>query len=235
MKKESSNLSLKIIFASFFALLAVLSLAACSLFKGQSIDGKWTSPTAAQELLSEAMGEANVKEIFTYSDHTFSEILTDASVDLSIKNDKAVMQISMMVDHAAFLTAMSDEYKAGLEESLASSGLTYEELDDASKKLYNESMPTEEKLNELIDQTFEMMASGMDRTYDKEAGMITTELFKGKVNRNSRVIELTDMNSLAGYSLKDGDKQSYIYEGGDKLVLNGAAVDGKDMVFELVK
>lgn len=221
---------MKKFFTGFAVLLASVSLAACSMFQGESIDGEWTSPTAAETFMTEAMAESDSEEMFTYTDHTFSEVVTGATVDLSVADDEAVLNMSMMVDREAFFTALSEEYKAALDQSLTDVGLTYDELDDASKALYDESIPSDEELYELIDQTFELMATGMNGTYDAEAGVITAEMFSGTVDRTAEAIELTSINSAGGVSLEDGDAQSYTYEDG-VLTLVGAE-DNEDMVFE---
>ena len=106
MKK---NHLVRLVLTSLSALVLAIGLSACSVFQGENIDGSWTSPTGAQAMYQEALAATGSEEVFTYSDHSLEEILTKAELDLTVKDDKATMTMSMHIDSEAFLTALKDE------------------------------------------------------------------------------------------------------------------------------
>ena len=143
MKK---NHLVRLVLASLTALVLALGLSACSLLQGESIDGSWTSPTGAQAMYQEALAATGSEEVFTYSDHSLEEILTKAESDLTVKDDKATMTMSIHIDSEAFLTALKDEQMAAVTSELEKMGYTYEELDAATKAQVDASLHSDEDI-----------------------------------------------------------------------------------------
>lgn len=235
MKKMSIRSFVKVTVALLATLFVAGTLSACSLIQGASIDGEWTSPTMAKQVMDEAFSEMKSEEIFTNTDHKIEEVFTGSEVRLSVVDDKATLSMTITVDRAAFYKAMTEEYDAALKKELSSSGMNYDELDATAKAAVDANRPTEQDFYKIVDQAFESMASAMKGAYDSETGLVTVNIFTGDVNRTARTIDITKVNSVVAEDLVTDDESSisYTLKGKDTLTLDGG--DEEDVVFELVK
>ena len=228
MKK---NHLLRLVLASLAALVLALGLSACSLLQGESIDGSWTSPTGAQAMYQEALAATGSEEVFTYSDHSLEEILTKAELDLTVKDDKATMTMSMHIDSEAFLTALKDEQMAAVTSELEKMGYTYEELDAATKAQVDASLLSDEDIQKLVDESIDQMASSLNGTYDAEIGLVQADVFEADVKRSSKTFEITSINEAIGEGIiVTGENYQYSYK--DSVLTLEGETDDDDIVFE---
>ena len=207
MKK---NNLLRLVLASLAALVLALGLSACSLLQGESIDGSWTSPTGAQAMYQEALAATGSEEVFTYSDHSLEEILTKAELDLTVKDDKATMTMSMHIDSDAFFTALKDA---------------------ATKAQLDASLLSDEDIQKLVDESIDQMASSLNGTYDAETGLVQADVFEADVKRSSKTFEITSFNEAIGEGIiVTGENYQYSYK--DSVLTLEGETDDDDIVFE---
>lgn len=217
----------KYLVSSLAALAMLLVLSACS---GPSIDGNWTSPSAAKEMYDEGLKEY-MGDSFEYSDHSIEEIMTGTEVNLIIKDNKATFELVLAIDEEMFVTALKDEQKAAIETELANMGLKYDELSAEEKAEVDAGISSEEDIREIVKAVIDGMASEMGGTYQSEKGHISATLFKANVDRGSKTLDITEVdNGLGGELVVKGESYQYTYKDG-KLTLEGET-DEYDMVFE---
>lgn len=215
-------------FLSILAGLAILvTISACS---GPSIDGNWTSPSAAKEMYDEGLKDY-IGNAFEYSDHSIEDIMTGTEVNLVIKEDKATFELVLDIDEEMFVTALKDEQQAAVEAELANMGLTYDGLSAEEKAELDAGLASDEDLRELVKTVIEGMASEMGGTYQSDKGHISGTLFKANVDRGSKTLDITEVdNTIGGEFVVQGESYQYTYKDG-KLILEGET-DEYDMVFE---
>lgn len=220
----------KYLLASLAGFTLLFALVACSK---PSIDGSWTSPTAAQDLYDEVLTE-DMEDLFAYSEHTIEEILTGSEVNLSVKDDKAVFELALMVDAETFFTALKAEQEAAVQTELANMGINYDELSEDEKRELAAELASDEDIRELVKLAIEEMASQMGGTYDADKGQVSTIFFKADVNRSNETLEMTEVNSaLENEYIVEGEAYQYSYKDG-QLIIEGET-DEDDMIFEKKK
>lgn len=233
MKKGTQTTTLKFILASLIAVAVFVGLSACSLLQGESVDGNWTSPTAAKGMYDEMLKAAG-DDVFTYSDHSIEEIVTKGEVNLDVKDDKATFEVKLHVDDEAFFKALKDEQDAAVRKELENQGLDYDALTDEEKKELNENLQSDEAIRQFVDEAIDGLAKEISGTYSADENIIHTNVFKADVNRSSKTFEITEIGSAFGDDIvKEGESYQYTYKDG-KLTLEGEK-DEDDMVFEKKK
>lgn len=233
MQKSAMKTTVKFVLFSFTALVLFIGLSACSLLQGESIDGNWTSPTAAKEMYDEMLKAAG-NDVFTYSDHSIEDIITKGEVNLNIKDDKASFEVELHVDDDAFFKAMKDEQDAAVREELKKQGLDYDALTAEEKEELNANLQSDEMIREWVDTAITGLANEISGTYSADKNVIHTNVFKANVDRSSETFDITKIGSAFGHDIvKEGESYQYTYEDG-KLTLEGEK-DKDDMVFEKKK
>lgn len=224
MKK---NRVVKWLMAGGLSSVILFSLVACT---GESIDGKWTSKTVAEEMYAEVV-PAGEEDQFVFSDHSLGEILTKSEVNLNIKDDKATFEVLLFVDEEAFVTALKDEQLAAVRQTFSEEGLNYDELPADQKAAVDEQLLSEEQIRTFAKEGIDEIAKGMDGQYHAEKGYISSTHFKADVDRSARAFEITEITSEHGKDMVEkGESYVYSYKDG-KLTLEGEK-DEDDMVFE---
>ena len=179
----------------------------------------------------EALAAAGSEAVFTYSDHSWEEILTKTELDLTVEDDKATLTMSMHVDSDAFFTALKDEQTAAVKSELEKMGYNYEEMDAATKDQLDASLLSDDDLQKMVDDTVDQMASSLDGSYDAKTGVVTADVFKADVTRSSKTFEITKVNAAVGEGLiVKGENYQYSYKDG-VLTFEGET-DADDIVFE---
>ena len=182
-------------------------------------------------MYQEALAATGSEEVFTYSDHSLEEILTKAELDLTVKDDKATMTMSMHIDSEAFLTALKDEQMAAVTSELEKMGYTYEELDAATKAQVDASLLSDEDIQKLVDESIDQMASSLNGTYDAETGLVKADVFEADVKRSSKTFEITSINEAIGEGIiVTGENYQYSYK--DSVLTLEGETDADDIVFE---
>lgn len=233
MKKGTVTKTVKFILVSLAAVAVLAGLSACSLLQGESVDGNWTSPTAAKDMYDEMLKAAG-DDVFTYSDHSIEEIITKGEVNLDIKDDKASFEVKLHVDDEAFFKALKDEQDAAVRTELEKQGLNYDALTPEEKAELNAGLQSDEMIREWVSTAINELADEIDGTYSADENIIHTNVFKADFNRSSKTFEITEIGSAFGDDIvKEGESYQYTYKDG-KLTLEGEK-DEDDMVFEKKK
>ena len=182
-------------------------------------------------MYQEALAATGSEEVFTYSDHSLEEILTKAELDLTVKDDKATMTMSMHIDSDAFFTALKDEQMAAVTSELEKMGYTYEELDATTKAQVDASLLSDEDIQKLVDESIDQMASSLNGTYDAETGLVQADVFEADVKRSSKTFEITSFNEAIGEGIiVTGENYQYSYK--DSVLTLEGETDDDDIVFE---
>lgn len=233
--RKNLKLMWKWALVSLSTVLLLVGLSACSLFQGQSIDGNWTSPSAAKEMYAEMLSVAGSEEAFAYSGHKFEEIISKSEVNLHVQNDKAVFEVVLFVDAEVFFTALKDEQEAIMQEELKKAGYNYEELSPELKKEVDASLLSpDEEIRQMVQTIIDEMTKTMDGTYAADNGVIFTKVFEADVNRTGETFDITEAGKIFGEELvEEGESYEYTYKDG-VLTLKGEKSED-DIVFEKKK
>ena len=233
MEKNTGQVVMRLVLKSLFVVMAFIGLSACSLLQGESIDGNWTSPTAAKDMYDEIIKAAG-EGVFTYTDHSFAELVTQSEIELDIKDDKAVFEVFIHIDEEAFVNALKEEQEAVVRAEFEKQGLSYDNLTPEEKTQMQAEMQSEDMMRTFISETIGHLAKDMGGSYSAEKGLIQATVFQADVNRGSRVFEIKKVGGAFGKDfVKKGESYQYTYEDG-KLTLEGEK-DEDDMVFEKKK
>lgn len=219
--------------AGLSLLFVLAGLSACSFFQGESVDGNWTSSAMSQELYDEVVTSAG-DGIFTYSDHTFQEIITKSEVNLAIKDDKAVFEVLLFVDEEALFSALKDEQDAAVRQALADAGVNYDELSEEQKAALDAEKQSDEQVRTYVASMIDGLAAGLDGSYSAEKGSISATFLEANVDRTAEVFEITKVNKTYNQGdVAEGESYEYSYKDG-KLTLEGET-DEDDLIFEKKK
>lgn len=143
-----------------------------------NIDGNYHAASLEKAFQKE------IEEKNTDSDIDYSKIFTDMDVDIKVKDDQAVARVTYKVD--------TDEaykvYQDTIESQLA--GFSSEQ-----KQFVKSQIPSKEAVISDFNDTIEESAEEDGLTYNSDTGVVSGTIFKGKVNRWSRKIEVTNYNS----------------------------------------
>lgn len=204
------------------------------LYSSGDINGTWRSSE-----LEKKMEKTVSDSLSTYSedyDLSLSKYFKDANVKMTSKNDKVLMTVSYTVDAEGISKAvykfLDDQFEEQLKAYLESSGgdsLTDQEK-QAIKDAYFTNLPSQESLQKSLETSIKESAEEEGLTYDTKTGKIHGELFRGKVNRFSKTVSITEYNKNAYVEdINKGDVILFEKEK-DKLILD--AEKGDDITFE---
>lgn len=119
---------------------------------------------------------------------------------MKVKDDKAVMELSITIDKKAYYQAAKTFMEKELEKTLEefdNYGIDAPDFQaelEKSKEEMRASMPTEDEFYETIDEGMTEQAIKFTGDYNSATGTLTIQVFKGNFNRLTGTFTVTSIN-----------------------------------------
>ncbi|HEO7088998.1 TPA: hypothetical protein VBD71_001745 [Streptococcus agalactiae] len=179
----------------------------------QSLEGKWRTVSLEKQV---------EKEIEQQLGSQAADLVKGANMHMNVKNDEAKITVTAQIDEVKFHQAIKTFIDKALEKQLKDQGLTYNDLSEAGKKIFDETKITDKQIDQQIDRSFQSAAQAVGGKYNTNTGEMTLPVMDGKVHRLTSVIKVSHINKKAnafyGNIVKNGEKTAYKKEG-SKLIL----------------
>lgn len=175
----------------------------------QSLEGKWRTVSLEKQVEKEI--EQQLGSQAADMGISAADLVKGANMHMNVKNDEVKF-------HQAIKTFIDK----ALEKQLKDQGLTYNDLSEAGKKIFDETKITDQQIDQQIDRSFQSAAQAAGGKYNTNTGEMTLPVMDGKVHRLTSVIKVSHINKKAnafyGNIVKNGEKTAYKKEG-SKLIL----------------
>ncbi|HEN2734593.1 TPA: hypothetical protein ACIOYG_001529 [Streptococcus agalactiae] len=182
----------------------------------QSLEGKWRTVSLEKQVEKEI--EQQLGSQAADMGISAADLVKGANMHMNVKNDEAKITVTAQIDEVKFHQAIKTFIDKALEKQLKDQGLTYNDLSEAGKKIFDETKITDQQ----IDRSFQSAAQAAGGKYNTNTGEMTLPVMDGKVHRLTSVIKVSHINKKAnafyGNIVKNGEKTAYKKEG-SKLIL----------------
>ncbi|HGI4306226.1 TPA: hypothetical protein ACJSSH_001305 [Streptococcus agalactiae] len=182
----------------------------------QSLEGKWRTVSLEKQVEKEI--EQQLGSQAADMGISAADLVKGANMHMNVKNDEAKITVTAQIDEVKFHQAIKTFIDKALEKQLKDQGLTYNDLSEAGKKIFDETKITDKQ----IDRSFQSAAQAAGGKYNTNTGEMTLPVMDGKVHRLTSVIKVSHINKKAnafyGNIVKNGEKTAYKKEG-SKLIL----------------
>lgn len=181
-----------------------------------NIDGKWYSNSLGRAYV-ESMS-SSLKSIDEDVESDISDYFSDTAVTMKVTNDTAKVTAGYTFDKKAFIK----DYRAEVKEK-------YSGMESLFEMVYGQSIDnyfSEERVESYVDETLKDVAEDTHQEYDSKTGKTTITLFKGKVNRMSHKMKITDVDdgaNLEGLDLDEGQELD-VRKKDNKVILSGGGL-----------
>lgn len=170
--------------------------------------GEWSSPIFEKDI------QKRMDKIFAGSsklmDFDTADITGSYKAIMKVKNDKAVMELSITIDKEAYYKFFKTYMEKELEKNLSSLD-GYDDVSNPEIKAHIEKAKAEAKERILTQEAFSNMIDGnlteeaMDSKgdYDSSTGTLTVQAFKGSFNRLFGTFTVSSVNpAIDSHGLK---------------------------------
>ncbi|CAM4260936.1 hypothetical protein AT575_02880 [Streptococcus penaeicida] len=203
-------------------LLIMLAGAGAAYYKYQegNIDGTWQAKSLQSEI--DKNFNADMKKLDSEMGIKTADAISKPEIKMVVKDGKVQMTYYLKVNSQYLSQEIYNYYKTEMNKILNDSEVNLEEVAPDVKDELESSITSQADLKKEFDAEFTKTADEIGGSYNKETGMIETEVTSGKVNPFFNRIEITSINQKAGFFKKDKSEKYIDYEKSAKdLILKG--------------
>lgn len=203
-------------------LLIMLAGAGAAYYKYQegNIDGTWQAKSLQSEI--DKNFNADMKKLDSEMGIKTADAISKPEIKMVVKDGKVQMTYYLKVNSQYLSQEIYNYYKTEMNKLLNDSEVNLEEVAPDVKDELESSITSQADLKNEFDAEFTNTANEIGGTYNKDTGMIETEVASGKVNPFFNRIEITSINQKAGFFKKDKSEKYIDYVKSAKdLILKG--------------
>lgn len=218
--QKKSGKGLKIF--GLLLLLIMLAGAGAAYYKYQegNIDGTWQAKSLQSEI--DKNFNADMKKLDSEMGIKTADAISKPEIKMVVKDGKVQMTYYLKVNSQYLSQEIYNYYKTEMNKILNDSEVNLEEVAPDVKDELESSITSQADLKNEFDAEFTNTANEIGGTYNKDTGMIETEVASGKVNPFFNRIEITSINQKAGFFKKDKSEKYIDYVKSAKdLILKG--------------
>lgn len=218
--QKKSGKGLKI-FGLFLLLLMVIG-AGAAFYKYQegNIDGSWQAKTLQGGI--DKNFKSDMKKLDSEMGIKTADAISEPEIKMAVEDGKVQMTYFVKVDSQFLSQQIYNYYKTEMNKILNDSEVNLEEVAPDVKDELESSITSQADLKKEMDAEFTKTADEIGGTYNKDTGMIETEVASGKVNPFFNRIEITSINQKAGFFKKDKSEKYIDYvKSAKELILKG--------------
>ncbi|MGT2957566.1 hypothetical protein A9Q68_03245 [Streptococcus bovimastitidis] len=218
--QKKSGKGLKIF--GLLLLLIMLAGAGAAYYKYQegNIDGTWQAKSLQSEI--DKNFNADMKKLDSEMGIKTADAISKPEIKMVVKDGKVQMTYYLNVNSQYLSQEIYNYYKTEMNKILNDSEVNLEEVAPDVKDELESSITSQADLKNEFDAEFTNTANEIGGTYNKDTGMIETEVASGKVNPFFNRIEITSINQKAGFFKKDKSEKYIDYVKSAKdLILKG--------------
>ncbi|HGI3869323.1 TPA: hypothetical protein ACJSLU_001754, partial [Streptococcus agalactiae] len=130
----------------------------------QSLEGKWRTVSLEKQVEKEI--EQQLGSQAADMGISAADLVKGANMHMNVKNDEAKITVTAQIDEVKFHQAIKTFIDKALEKQLKDQGLTYNDLSEAGKKIFDETKITDQQIDQQIDRSFQSAAQAAGGKYN---------------------------------------------------------------------